>query len=275
MTETEKKYKEAARRRPVALVTGAGRGIGRGIVLELAAAGFDIAGCDIVFDPADTSTGLFEVKKAVETIKGPAFHPIAGDVADLNGQEKILASVFDRFGRLDVLVNNAGVAPRIRTDLLETTVESYDRVMGINLRGPFFLTQKAVRWMRESPAPEPKTKRTIIFITSISAEVSSVSRPDYCVSKAGLSMVARLFADRLAGEDINVYEIRPGIIQTDMTVPVRDKYDQLIREGLVPQGRWGLPEDVGKAAVALALGNFAYATGLILDLSGGMNIRRL
>jgi 3-oxoacyl-[acyl-carrier protein] reductase len=260
--------------RPVALVTGAGRGIGRGIVLSLAGAGFDVAGCDIVFDPRETTTGLFEVKETVEAINGAVFLPIAGDVADLGGQDRILAAVADRFGRLDVLVNNAGVAPQVRADLLETTVESYDRVMGINLRGPFFLTQKAVRLMRERP-PEGPVKRTIIFITSISAEVSSILRPEYCLSKAGLSMTSRLFADRLAADGINVFEIRPGIIQTEMTAPVKEKYDRLIRDGLVPQGRWGLPEDVGKAAVALALGHFAYATGLVVEVSGGMNIRRL
>jgi 3-oxoacyl-[acyl-carrier protein] reductase len=263
------------RNRPVALVTGAGRGIGRGIVLELAAAGFDVAGCDIVFEPAETAAGLFEVKNAVEKLPGAAFFPIAGDVADLDAHDRIIESVLDRFGRLDVLVNNAGVAPRIRADLLETTPESYDRIMSINLRGPFFLTQKAVRRMTEDQGLESGRPKAIIFVTSISAEVTSTSRPEYCVSKAGLSMTAKLFADRLAADGINVYEIRPGIIRTDMTAPVREKYDRLIEDGLVPQGRWGLPEDVGRAAAALALGRFGYATGIMIEISGGMNIRRL
>ena len=263
------------RNRPVALVTGAGRGIGRGIVLELAAAGFDVAGCDIIFEPTETTTGLFEVKNAVEKLPGAAFLPIEGDVADLDAHDQIIGSVLDRFGRLDVLVNNAGVAPRIRADLLETTAESYDRVMGINLRGPFFLTQKAVRRMTEDRGLESQRPKTIIFVTSISAEVTSTSRPEYCVSKAGLSMTAKLFADRLAADGVNVYEIRPGIIRTEMTAPVREKYDRLIGDGLVPQGRWGLPEDVGRAAAALALGRFGYATGIMIEISGGMNIRRL
>jgi len=267
MTETKN--------RPVALVTGAGRGIGRGIVLELAAAGFDIAGCDLVFEPTETRTGLFEVKNAVEKLSGATFFPIAGDVADLDAHDQILGAVFARFGRLDVLVNNAGVAPLIRTDLLETTPESYDRVMGINLRGPFFLTQKAVPRMIDGPADKSGRPKTIIFVTSISAEITSTTRPEYCVSKAGLSMTAKLFADRLAADGLNVYEIRPGIIRTDMTAPVREKYDRLIGEGLVPQGRWGLPEDVGRAAAALALGRFGYATGIMIEISGGMNIRRL
>jgi NAD(P)-dependent dehydrogenase (short-subunit alcohol dehydrogenase family) len=267
MTETKN--------RPVALVTGAGRGIGRGIVLELAVAGFDVAGCDIVFEPTETTTGLFEVQNAVEELPGSVFLPISGDVADLDAHDRILGAVFARFGRLDVLVNNAGVAPLIRADLLETTPASFDRVMGINLRGPFFLTQKAVPRMLKGPAGESGRPKTIIFVTSISAEAASSSRPEYCVSKAGLSMTAKLFADRLAADGLNVYEIRPGIIRTDMTAPVREKYDRLIGEGLVPQGRWGLPEDVGRAVSALALGRFGYATGIILEISGGMNIRRL
>jgi 3-oxoacyl-[acyl-carrier protein] reductase len=263
-------------KRPVALVTGAGRGIGRGIVLELSASGFDVAGCDIVYEPKNVKTGLFEVKRALERSKGASFLPIRGDVADLEGQEEILDSVYDRFGRLDVLVNNAGVAPLVRADILETKSESYDRVMGINLRGPFFLTQKAVGRMIESPRPRSAAHRAIIFITSISAVVSSPNRPEYCLSKAGLSMAARLFADRLASSGINVYEIRPGIIRTDMTAAVRERYDRLIAEGnIVPQGRWGFPEDVGKAAAALALGRFSYSTGLVLEVSGGMNLRKL
>jgi NAD(P)-dependent dehydrogenase (short-subunit alcohol dehydrogenase family) len=263
-------------KKPVALVTGAGRGIGRGIALELSLAGFDIAGCDIVYEPKNTKTGLFEVKKALGKIKGAAFLPVRGDVADLDGQEAILDAVYGRFGRLDVLVNNAGVAPLERADLLETKPESYDRVMGINLRGPFFLTQKAVRRMIAGPPPRPAAHRAIIFITSISAEVSSINRPEYCLSKSGLSMTARLFADRLAASGLNVYEIRPGVIRTDMTAAVRERYDRLIADGtVVPQARWGFPEDVGKAAAALALGRFAYSTGLVLEVSGGMNLRRL
>jgi len=256
--------------KPVALITGAGRGIGRGIALELARQGFAVAGCDIVFEPENTAQGLFEVKAAVEG-EGGTFLAVPADVADLGGHDRLLQVVVDRFGRLDVLVNNAGIAPETRRDILETTPESFDRLMAVNLRGPFFLTQKAARIMSGSAAG----RGTIIFITSISAEASSTARAEYCVSKAGLSMAARTFADRLAGSNVCVYEVRPGIIKTDMTAPVREKYDKLIGEGLVPQGRWGLPEDIGKAVAALASGAFGYSTGLVLEVSGGMNIRRL
>jgi NAD(P)-dependent dehydrogenase (short-subunit alcohol dehydrogenase family) len=261
-------------KKPVALITGAGRGIGRGIALELANSGFDIAGLDIVFEPENKKIGLFEVKEVLGAL-GAGFHPFQGDVSDLASHEKILGEVIGQFGRIDLLVNNAGVAPLVRLDLLETTPESFDRVFGTNARGPFFFTQRAARQMvlqvKKSPDPRP----AIVFITSISASVSSPIRAEYCVSKAALSMTATLFADRLAEFGINVYEIRPGIVQTDMTVPVRDKYDKLIAEGLVPQKRWGFPEDVGKAVVALAKGYFPFSTGLVLEVSGGMNIRRL
>jgi len=255
--------------KPAALITGAGRGIGRGIALELAKAGFAVAGCDIVFEPENAASGLFEVRAAVASAGGE-FVPLRADIAAIETHDALLEAVLARFGRLDVLVNNAGVAPEIRRDILEMTAESYDRVMDINLRGPFFLTQKAARIMEASAA-----KGTIIFITSVSAEASSTARAEYCVSKAGLSMAARTFADRLAGAGIRVYEVRPGIIRTDMTAPVRERYDKLIAEGLIPQGRWGLPEDVGKAVAALAGGALPYSTGLVLEISGGMNIRRL
>jgi 3-oxoacyl-[acyl-carrier protein] reductase len=259
--------------RPAALVTGAGRGIGRGIVLELAKEGYDIAGVDIVYEPRNRAAGLFEVKAAAEK-RGAAFLPLRGDIADLGTHDGLLASVLGRFGRLDLVVNNAGVAPAKRLDILETTPASYDRVMGVNVRGPFFFTQKAARIMRDQAAAV-SARSAIVFITSISAEVSSRSRPEYCLSKAALSMAARLFAHALAETGIPVYEIRPGIILTDMTAAVKDKYDCLIAEGLVPQGRWGLPADVGRAVAALARGDFAFSTGAVIEISGGMNIRRL
>jgi NAD(P)-dependent dehydrogenase (short-subunit alcohol dehydrogenase family) len=261
-------------KKPVALITGAGRGIGRGIALELANSGYDIAGLDIVFEPENKKKGLFEVKEVLGAL-GAGFLPIQGDICDLAGHEKILAEVQGQFGRIDLLVNNAGVAPLVRLDILDTTPESFDRVFGINARGAFFLTQKAARQMvlqvKRSPDPRP----AIVFITSISAAASSPGRAEYCVSKAALSMTAALFADRLAEFGINVYEIRPGIVETDMTLPVRERYDKLIAEGFVPQKRWGFPEDVGKAVAALAKGYFPFSTGLILEVSGGMNIRRL
>jgi len=263
-----------ASKKKVALVTGAGRGIGRGIAIELAKEGFNIAGCDIIFEQKNRKSGLFEVKDRIKE-KGAEFLPIRGDVAALEDHKKILNKVLNKFGRLDLLVNNAGVAPLVRMDVLETTPDSFDRVMDINLRGTFFFTQRVVRQMIAQVKENPDLKLCIVFISSISAFVSSPSRAEYCISKAGLSMAARLFADRLTDYGINVYEIRPGIIKTDMTVSVREKYDRLIAEGFVPQKRWGFPEDVGKAVAALAKGYFPYSTGLILEVSGGLNIQRL
>ena len=181
----------------------------------------------------------------------------------------------EKFGRIDLLVNNAGVAPEQRLDILETTPASFDRVLSINLRGPFFLTQAVATQMIAQKKQHPESRPSIIFITSVSAYMSSPSRAEYCLSKAGLSMAAAIFADRLSEFGINVYEIRPGVIKTDMTAAVEGKYDKLIGEGLIPQQRWGLPEDVGKAVAALASGAFEYSTGLVIEVSGGMNIRRL
>lgn len=260
--------------RPVALVTGAGRGIGRGIALALAAEGYDIAACDVVFEPTEKTTGLFEVQERVEA-GGAAFLPVAGDVADLAVHDEIIGRAVERYGRVDLMVNNAGLAPAVRLDILDTSPESFDRVLATNLRGAFFLTQRLARKMLVWKEAVPLIRPAIVFITSISAAVSSTSRAEYCISKAALSMTARLFADRLADSGVNVYEIRPGIIRTDMTSPVREKYDRLIGEGLVPQRRWGFPEDVGQAVAALARGAFGYSTGLILEVSGGMNIPRL
>ena len=261
-------------RKRVALVTGAGRGIGRGIALELAREGFKIAGCDVVYEPKNAKSGLFEVWGEAAKL-GAAFLPVKGDVSNLAEHDRILAAVQAEYGRLDILVHNAGVAPETRTDVLQTTPESFDRVLGVNMRGPFFLTQKAVPRLLETAAHDPAFKPAIVFITSISAVVSSTSRAEYCLSKAALSMAARVFADRLAETGIGVYEVRPGIIQTDMTEPVRKKYDALIAGGLIPQKRWGQPEDVGRAVAALVHGGFAYSTGLVLEVSGGMDIRRL
>ena len=237
----------------VALVTGAGQGIGRGIALALASEGFAVAGNDIRYDESEARDGLFEVMATVEE-GGGEFLPLPGDIADFADQERIVESVLARFGRIDVLVNNAGVAPLERRDVL---------------------TQRVARHMIGRTPPSSKQPPCVMFISSISAEVSSPSRAEYCISKAGVSQMARIFAHRLVDEGINVYEIRPGIFRTGMTAAVKEKYDRLIAEGLVPQKRWGVPEDVGKAAAALARGDFAYATGLVVELSGGMQIRRL
>lgn len=260
--------------RPVALVTGASRGIGRGIAIELARRGHDVAGSARTLDPADTARGLLEVRQRVAELGG-RFLPLQGDVAALDDHPRLVDAVVAEFGRIDVLVNNAGVAPEQRLDVLETGAASYDRVLGINLRGPFFLTQLVARRMLQQVAAGGGPRPAIVFVTSISAYVSSPSRAEYCVSKAGLSMAAAVFADRLSAHGIDVFEVRPGIIRTDMTAAVTAKYDQLIAGGLVPQQRWGTPEDVGRAVVALVGGDFPYSTGAVLEVSGGMNVRRL
>ncbi|MGA2534101.1 MAG: 3-ketoacyl-ACP reductase [Candidatus Aminicenantales bacterium] len=266
--------RKSVSKRPVAVITGAGQGIGRGIALELARKGFDIAGLEIRWDPKNRRKGLFEVKAQVERL-GRRFLPVQCDVAAISEHDRAIEAVLAKFGRIDVLVNNAGVAPGKRLDLLETTAGSYDRVMGVNARGPFFLTQNVARRMIARTSGDDAVKPSIIFITSISAVVSSPTRAEYCLSKATLSMAATLFAHALAPHGVAVYEVRPGIIATDMTAPVKARYDRMIAGGLVPQGRWGLPEDVGKAVAALASGAFGFSTGAVIEVSGGMNIRRL
>ena len=262
------------REKPVAMVTGAGRGIGRGIALALAGVGFDIAGVDIEYRPDDKGAGLFEVKERIEAL-GCMFIPVEADISDLDAHAEIIQQAMNAFGRIDMLVNNAGVAPLERLDILETLSESYDRLLRINTRGPFFLTQRIANHMIQQPSNDSQPHRCIVFITSVSATVSSPSRAEYCISKAALSMVSRLFADRLADFGINVYEVRPGIIDTDMTAPVKEKYNRLIAGGRVPQNRWGTPEDVGKAVAALARGDFAFSTGAVFEVSGGLNIQKL
>jgi NAD(P)-dependent dehydrogenase (short-subunit alcohol dehydrogenase family) len=244
------------------------------VAIELAKNGYDTAGNSRLFDPGDTENGIFEVKRRIEELGGD-FLPLQGDVSSLEDHQRMLDLILEKFGRIDLLVNNAGVAPEKRLDVLETTAASFDRVLSINLRGPFFLTQKIAQQMIAQLGQQSETKPSIVFITSISAYMSSPSRAEYCLSKAGLSMAAAIFADRLSAYGINVYEVRPGIIKTDMTAAVQEKYDKLIGEGLIPQQRWGLPEDVGRAVAALANGSFQYSTGMVIEVSGGMNIRSL
>jgi NAD(P)-dependent dehydrogenase (short-subunit alcohol dehydrogenase family) len=260
--------------RRVAFITGAGRGIGRAVALELGSQGFDIAGNDLAFDPANTSSGLAEVKARVESL-GATFEPVPGDIADLDAHQGLLDQALKRFGKIDVLVNNAGIAPKKRLDLLETTPESYDRVLSVNTRGTFFLSQRFARYMKDRVKQDPEAAPIIIFISSISAYVSSPSRAEYCMSKAAISQGARIFAHALAEHGILVYEVRPGIIRTDMIAAVEKTYEKRVKEGLVPQNRLGDPEDVARAVGALARGDFNYSTGLIVETSGGMQIHRL
>ena len=254
---------------PTALITGAARGIGLGIAGALAAEGYAIAVMDIL--PEDT------VAPALDQIRAAGVDALycRADVTDPQARAATLDAIRARFGGLNVLVNNAGVAPRVRADILEATEESYDRVMAINLKGPYFLTQAVARLMIAQKAADPHLWACIINISSISATVASPSRGEYCLSKAGVSMATRLWAARLGEFGIPVYEIRPGVIHTDMTAAVQDKYDQLIAEGLTIQARWGYPDDVAKAAAALARGDFPYSTGQVIQVDGGLTLPRL
>ncbi len=258
----------------VALITGASRGIGRGVALALARQGYDIAGLATKPDPNNTETGLYAVKKEVEAL-GVTFLPLAGDIAELEGHKHILDEVIHHFGKVDILVNNAGVAPLKRVDLLECIPESFDRLMNINLRGPYFFTQLVAQQMVKQAEAGTDYAPKIIFISSISSRVASISRAEYCVSKAGLSMTAQCFAVALAPYGINVYDLQPGITATDMTSAVKEKYDRLIEEGLLLTKRWGTPEDVGKAVVALAEGYLDYSTGAVIEIGGGLSLPRL
>lgn len=255
--------------RPVAFVTGGTRGIGLGCALELARSGFDIA--------VNGRRGPADVQDAIDHIQSLGVHCLyaQGDIADLHAHAAMLGTIRDRFGRLDALVNNAGVAPSVRTDVLDMTPESYDRVMGINLRGPMFLTQACARWMLEQRQADPTRRPAIINVSSVSATVASISRGEYCVSKAGVGMATRLWAARLCDEGIGVYEVRPGVIRTDMTAGVQSKYDKLFEDGLTVERRWGTPEDVGRAVAVLARGELTYATGQTIMVDGGLTLPRL
>lgn len=253
----------------VALVTGGSRGIGFGIARELAKNEFDLAifGMRIKDQVSDA---LEELKKL-----GADVLYIQGNVASAKDRDKALAAIRSHFNRLNVLVNNAGMAPRKRTDILKATEESYDEVMDANLKGPYFLTQHVSRWMIDQKREFKGFESCIINISSVSAVMASVNRGEYCISKAGMSMMTQLFAARLGSHNIPVYEIRPGITLTDMTATVKQKYDKMLREGLTIQTRWGLPEDIGKAALALASGSFPYSTGAVINVDGGMTVQRL
>ncbi len=253
----------------VALVTGGGRGIGLGIARCLARDGFDLA-INGVREATSVEGSVVELRAL-----GADVGYVQADVADAKDRTRLLAAVRERFARLDVLVNNAGVAPHVRADILAAPEESFDRVLRINLKGPYFLTQAAARWMIEERQADPERPLAIVNITSVSATLASTSRGEYCVSKAGLAMSTRLWAARLAEFAIPVYEVRPGIVETDMTAPVKDAYERRIAEGLVPQARWGLPEEVGRAVAMLAAGTLSYSTGAVIVVDGGLTLPRL
>jgi NAD(P)-dependent dehydrogenase (short-subunit alcohol dehydrogenase family) len=250
----------------VALVTGGTRGIGRGCAEALGKEGWKLAVCG-VRPEAEARSGLDALRRTGTEV---AYSQV--DIGDDDAPQRLLADVRGRFGRLDLLVNNAGVAPTERKDILEATPASFDRVLRINLRGPYFLSQAAARFMLETGEAKGKC---IVFITSMSASVASINRGEYCISKAGLSMASLLWATRLAQEGIAVYEVRPGIIRTDMTAGVAAKYDALIEGGLTLQKRWGAPEDVGRAVAMLARGDLPYSTGQVISVDGGLTVQRL
>ncbi len=256
-------------KRPVALVTGGARGIGLAIATQLAEIGYDVV-IDDVHPQNEVTDALDSVSQhGVEVLY------VQADVSKTEDRQRLVDQIRETFGRIDLLMNNAGVAPKTRLDILETTEESFDRVMKINLHGPFFLTQAVANWMLEQTKEYPDRDYKIINTASLSSYASSPSRGEYCVSKAGISMMTKLFADRLAGENILVYEIRPGIIATDMTAVVKEKYDKLIAEGLLPVKRWGYPEDIAKAVAGIALGYLNYSTGEVINVDGGFHLQRL
>ena len=262
------------RHNKVALITGASRGIGRGIALELANIGFDLI---INFASNDSAAG--QTAEDCQAVAKKAGHKTRtticqGDISKTTDRGNLIAFAKTEFGRLDLLVNNAGVAPKVRADILEGTEESFDHLINVNVKGPYFLTQLAAKWMLESVHTADYTPK-IITITSVSTYTASVNRGDYCVSKAALSMITPLFAARLAKSGINVYEIRPGIIETDMTQPVLEKYGKMIREGLTPIERFGVPSDVGKAVAAIAQDLLPFSTGEVINVDGGFHLRRL
>ena len=252
-----------------ALVTGGTRGIGFAIARALAAEGWSLA--------LGGRRAESEARAALDELRarGAAVHYVRGDLAERDDRARVAGEAREALGPINVLVNNAGRAPRERADLLEATEDSFAEVLGANLQGPYFLTQAIARDQVEQRRIDASFRAVIVFVTSVSAEMASPSRGDYCVSKAGLSMAARLFAARLAEHAIPVFEVRPGIIETDMTAGVRDLYDRRIADGLVPERRWGQPDDVGRAVAALVRGDVPYATGTIINIDGGLSIPRL
>lgn len=248
---------------PVAMVTGAARGIGLACAEELAKEGFDVVIADII----DTAEAVAAIEALGQNALG-----VKCDISSAEAREAAIAEVKEKCGKLHVLVNNAGVAPKVRADILEVAEDSYDFVMGINLKGPYFLSQLAANWMIEQKKADPDGHYAIINISSISAETASPSRGEYCLSKAGISMMTKLYAARLADEGVYVFEVRPGIVKTDMTKVVTEKYDKLIAEGITPIRRWGLPVDIGVAVATCATGRIPMSTGQILNIDGGFHL---
>jgi len=265
----EKRKKKLQGAEEAALITGSRRGIGLGIATALASGDFNVV--------LNGTSPLSESKEAIEKVRSVGVRAIyvQADISVAAEREKLVKSVEEEFGRIDILVNNAGIAPKVRLDILEGTEESFDHILGVNLKGPYFLTQRIAKWMIEQKRKDADRKPKVINISSNSAYTASLARGEYCVSKAGISMMTALYAIRLADHGIGVYEIRPGIIETDMTAVVKKKYDRLISEGLTPIRRWGTPEDVGRAVLAIAKDLLPYSTGEIINVDGGFHMRVL
>lgn len=264
---------------PMAMVTGASRGIGRGIARCLATAGWDLV-LNYARNEVAAREAVEECHQAARSAgRDIRVEKVAADIADRDQREALVREARTHFPTCQLLVNNAGVAPSVRADILEADEASFDRLVGTNLKGPYFLTQRVARWMLEtSGAVEHRGMEAvarIVFVSSISAYTASVNRGDYCVSKAGVAMLTKLFAARLAGSGIHVFEVRPGVIATDMTGPVKEKYDRLIADGLTPIRRWGSPEDVGRAVAAIAQGFLPFSTGEVINVDGGFHLRTL
>jgi 3-oxoacyl-[acyl-carrier protein] reductase len=253
----------------VALVTGGSRGIGLGIATALAELGYSLA--------INGQRPLEDVAQVLEQLKAYGVQVIycPGSIAVAADRTRIIAEIKAKFGSLNLVVNNAGVAAKVRMDMLETTEESFDHVVNTNLKGSFFMSQAVANWFLAQKTQNPEHEAAIINITSVSATLASDNRAEYCMAKAGLAMMNQLFALKLAPNNIPVYEIRPGIIQTDMTAVVHDKYNNLIQNGLVPQGRWGSPADIGRAVAAIAQNNFAFSTGQVFVIDGGLTLAKL
>jgi 3-oxoacyl-[acyl-carrier protein] reductase len=252
-----------------ALVTGGTRGIGLGIARALAAQGWNLALCG-VRDEREVAATRDELKKT-----GASVSYFAADVSSAADRARFLDAIRATLPAVNTLVNNAGRAPRVRADILEAGEDSFEELVRTNLQGPYFLTQAIARDQIARRREDPSFSASIVFVTSVSAEMASINRGDYCVSKAGLVMSARLFATRLAPEGIPVYEVRPGIVATDMTAAVKEVYDRRIAEGLIPERRWGQPDDVGRVVAALVRGDLPYASGSVIHVDGGLAIPRL
>jgi NAD(P)-dependent dehydrogenase (short-subunit alcohol dehydrogenase family) len=256
------------------LVTGASRGLGRGIAEELARSGLSVAVHYVQNRAAAEETAA--ACRALAPHPGQRFPVVTGDLARAPDREALVTASLAALGRIDALVNNAGVAPPVRADLLEATEASFDEVLAVNLKGPYFLSQLVARhFLAHRGRARLPGGYKLVFVSSMSAHTVSVNRGEYCVSKAGVAMTARLFAARLAADEVQVFELRPGIMATDMTAGVKEKYERLIAEGLVPQGRWGTPRDVGLAVAAILGGQFPFSTGAVIPIDGGAHLRRL